>query len=82
MGLFDRAITPYTDLTGIPTDRLLREYAATAKDEAAVVQAAAGPDLAATSDNIDQLDSNALIGTMVRGLIADELKRRGLEPSE
>ena len=81
MGLFERKIRPDTNLTGIPTDRLLREYAATAKDKAAVVQANAAAEFA-TRDNPAQIDPTALTGMMVHGLIRIELKRRGLEPSE
>lgn len=85
MAFFERKIKPETDLRGIPTDRLLREFLKT-KDAIATVNQANAAGEFATPENPVQLDGRALFdsinGMIVHAYIAEELERRGIKPSE
>jgi hypothetical protein len=83
MGLFDRKLKPGANLTGVPADRLLREYAATAGAVAYISETNAAAEFA-TRENPATLDVSRFATSMndmiLHAEIGAELKRRGLVP--
>lgn len=83
MGLFNRKIRQGSNLTGIPTDRLLREYAETAGGTAVIAEQNARAEFATPENpaimNVEQF-SWALNAMIVHAEIGSELERRGLKP--
>ena len=78
MGLFQRKITDSTDLSRLPTDRLLREHAAAKRAWAAFMEASARAEFTRTID--PSLMLKGVEGAGLKGRIEEELKRRGLVP--
>lgn len=82
MGLFQRRLKPETDLTNVPTDRLLREYQKLAGSGAYLHYVNQQTEFASKDDPV-VVDADSMLadvnGVIVRGKVAEELKRRGLD---
>jgi hypothetical protein len=78
MGLFERKITAESNLSSIPTDRLLREHAAASQAWSAFVEAQARSEFTHTIDGDTMV--RGIQGAALRAHIAEELERRGLTP--
>ncbi|WP_405061296.1 hypothetical protein OG474_06535 [Kribbella sp. NBC_01505] len=83
MGLFTRKIKQGSNLTGMPTDRLLREYAETAGGTAFVAEQNAKAEFA-TPENPVVMNAEhfawAINAMVIHQEIGAELERRGLKP--
>jgi hypothetical protein len=83
MGLFDRRLKPGDNLSGLATDRLLREYSKNA-EAAAYLGYASQVGEFGTKENPAIIDAeafaNSLPATVLKQEIEDELKRRGIVP--
>ena len=83
MGLFQRRIRSDSDLTKIPTDRLLREYPKHADAPALLNAMSQGAEFS-TKENPLSIDAAAVVRATHSAVlfmnIGEELRRRGVSP--
>jgi len=85
MGLFERRLRPGSNLSGIPTDRLLRERTKTAEAVAYVSYINEKSEFHST-ENPQVVDADmffdSMQGLVLHSEIGQELQRRGITPPD
>jgi hypothetical protein len=85
MGLFERRIKPGSDLSNIPTERLLREYAKHAGAAGYISYLNQQVEFRTSDKPVvasAEAFTNSIDGMVIRAEIGQELRRRGIEPPD